>query len=311
MSNAQVPSAFNIAAVHGCPTIFFCRNNGYAISTNASEQYSSDGVAPRGFAYGMPTIRVDGNDLLAVYAATAAARAIGAEQGRPTLVEAMTYRVGAHSTSDDDSKYREPSAPEEGWDDERSYWEARSPIVRFGRYLHQRGCFSGADEERMRRALRKEAIAALSAAEEADSAARPSTLASVLPPSHPTAQPLPHVTTVRSPPSPPAEEAGRPPHSPRCHCRFRPRSTTPSPRHHCTLPSPHRFVKRVDTGGQAAPQSSSPLLPALALFCAFVARLPCLATLHCPRADHLLPTPPLFLALATSRSSPVFHTALT
>ena len=65
----------------------------------------------------------------------------------------MTYRVGAHSTSDDDSKYREPSAPEEGWDDERSYWEARSPIVRFGRYLHQRGCFSGADEERMRRAL--------------------------------------------------------------------------------------------------------------------------------------------------------------
>ena len=79
----------------------------------------------------------------------------------------MTYRVGAHSTSDDDSKYREPSAPEEGWDDERSYWEARSPIVRFGRYLHQRGCFSGADEERMRRALRKEAIAALSAAEEA------------------------------------------------------------------------------------------------------------------------------------------------
>mmetsp|Transcript_16238 Transcript_16238/g.52894 ORF Transcript_16238/g.52894 Transcript_16238/m.52894 type:complete len:163 (+) Transcript_16238:108-596(+) len=115
----------------------------------------------------MPTIRVDGNDLLAVYAATAAARAIGTEQGRPTLVEAMTYRVGAHSTSDDDSKYREPSAPEEGWDDERSYWEARSPIVRFGRYLHQRGCFSGADEERMRRALRKEAIAALSAAEEA------------------------------------------------------------------------------------------------------------------------------------------------
>ena len=71
----------------------------------------------------------------------------------------MTYRVGAHSTSDDDSKYREPSAPEEGWDDERSYWEARSPIVRFGRYLHQRGCFSGADEERMRRALRKTELA--------------------------------------------------------------------------------------------------------------------------------------------------------
>jgi 2-oxoisovalerate dehydrogenase E1 component alpha subunit len=98
-----IRQALNIAAVHGCPAIFFCRNNGYAISTHADEQYRGDGVAPRGVAYvqprapgsspccvallhgrayyryGLPSIRVDGNDLLAVFTATAAARRIATE----------------------------------------------------------------------------------------------------------------------------------------------------------------------------------------------------------------------------------------
>merc|ERR1719387_304968 len=69
-SEGDIPSALNIAAVHDCPTIFFCRNNGYAISTHTDDQYRSDGIAPRGIAFGMDTIRVDGTDLLAVYAAT-------------------------------------------------------------------------------------------------------------------------------------------------------------------------------------------------------------------------------------------------
>ena len=86
-SEGDIPSALNIAAVHGCPTIFFCRNNGYAISTHTDDQYASDGVAPRGVAYGMPSIRVDGNDLLAVYAATARARRIAVEEGMPTMIE--------------------------------------------------------------------------------------------------------------------------------------------------------------------------------------------------------------------------------
>ena len=64
-----------------------------------------DGVGPRGPAYGMPTLRVDGNDVLAVYAATAEARRIAIAEGTPVLLEAMTYRIGAHSTSDDDTKY--------------------------------------------------------------------------------------------------------------------------------------------------------------------------------------------------------------
>ena len=106
------------------------------------EQYASDGIAPRGPAFGLPTIRVDGNDVLAVLVATAKARQIGLTEGRPTLIEAMTYRVGAHSTSDDDSKYRNPTSPEDGWSSERAYWEARSPIIRFGRYLQSKGWYN-------------------------------------------------------------------------------------------------------------------------------------------------------------------------
>ena len=69
-SEGDVPSGFNIASVHRTPTIFFCRNNGYAISTGVQDQYRGDGIAPRGLAYGMTSVRVDGNDLLAVIAAT-------------------------------------------------------------------------------------------------------------------------------------------------------------------------------------------------------------------------------------------------
>ena len=77
----------------------------------------------------------------------------------------MTYRIGAHSTSDDDSKYRTPESPISGWDSERAYWEARSPIVRFGRHLQSRGCWSVQQEEEVRATARREAIAALKAAE--------------------------------------------------------------------------------------------------------------------------------------------------
>jgi len=168
-SEGDIPSALNIAAVHGCPTIFFCRNNGYAISTHAQEQYVGDGVAPRGLAFGMPTIRVDGNDILAVAAATHAARQIGLAEGRPTMIEAMTYRIGAHSTSDDDSKYRAPQSPVAGWDSERAFWEARSPVVRYGRYLHSKGWFNGQMEYTVRSEARRHAIAALNTAHEVGS----------------------------------------------------------------------------------------------------------------------------------------------
>ena len=82
------------------------RNNGWAISTPASEQFRGDGIASRGPGYGIPAIRVDGTDLLAVYNATTLARKMAID-GQPVLVEAMTVRVGHHSTSDDSSAYRD------------------------------------------------------------------------------------------------------------------------------------------------------------------------------------------------------------
>lgn len=91
-SEGDFHAALNMAATTSSPTVFFCRNNGYAISTPASEQYKGDGIASRGIGYGMDTIRVDGNDVLAVYLATELARKVAQEEERPVLIEAMTYR---------------------------------------------------------------------------------------------------------------------------------------------------------------------------------------------------------------------------
>jgi 2-oxoisovalerate dehydrogenase E1 component alpha subunit len=95
-----------MAATLECPVIFFCRNNGYAISTPAREQYRGDGIASRASGYGMKAFRVDGNDIFAVYNATLEARKIAIASNCPILIEAITYRVGHHSTSDDSSSYR-------------------------------------------------------------------------------------------------------------------------------------------------------------------------------------------------------------
>ena len=105
-SEGDCHAAFNFSATLECPVLFFCRNNGYAISTPVHEQYRGDGIAVRGPAYGMATIRVDGNDILAVYNATKKARELAVSEDRPVLIEAMTYRIGHHSTSDDSSAYR-------------------------------------------------------------------------------------------------------------------------------------------------------------------------------------------------------------
>ena len=125
----------------------------------------SDGIAPRGMAFGMPTIRVDGNDILAVFAATARAREIAVKEGKPTMIEAMTYRINSHSTSDDDSKYRRSESPEPGYENERAYWEARSPILRFGKFLEAKGWWTAEREEELRKVMRKRAITALNDAE--------------------------------------------------------------------------------------------------------------------------------------------------
>lgn len=105
-SEGDFHAALNMAATLKTPLIFFCRNNGYAISTPDHEQYAGDGIAARGQGYGIPTFRVDGNDLWAVYAVTKAARQLALGKSTPILIEAITHRIGHHSTSDDSSAYR-------------------------------------------------------------------------------------------------------------------------------------------------------------------------------------------------------------
>ncbi|MEP3828355.1 MAG: thiamine pyrophosphate-dependent dehydrogenase E1 component subunit alpha, partial [Lentilitoribacter sp.] len=122
-SEGDFHAGLNMAAVLNCPVIFFCRNNGYAISTPSEEQFAGDGIASRGLGYGVRTIRVDGNDVLAVYAATEQARKIAIEQQCPVLIEAMTYRLAAHSTSDDPTGYRSK--------DEEERWRLKDPLQRF------------------------------------------------------------------------------------------------------------------------------------------------------------------------------------
>merc|ERR1719454_2023559 len=105
-SEGDALTALNFASVYGAQTLFICRNNGYSISTGVEDQYGGDGIAARGPAFGIPALRVDGNDIVAVYNATKEARRRCVEEKTPVLLELMTYRVGDHTTSDDSSAYR-------------------------------------------------------------------------------------------------------------------------------------------------------------------------------------------------------------
>jgi 2-oxoisovalerate dehydrogenase E1 component alpha subunit len=104
-SEGDFHAGLNFAATLQCPVVFICRNNGYAISTPTTEQYSGDGIASRAEGYGITSCRVDGGDARAVYSATREARRQALDTGRPILLELMTHRLGDHSTSDDRRNY--------------------------------------------------------------------------------------------------------------------------------------------------------------------------------------------------------------
>ncbi|KAH9997829.1 putative 2-oxoisovalerate dehydrogenase alpha subunit mitochondrial precursor [Russula vinacea] len=146
------------ASVISSPTLFIARNNGFAISTPSSEQYFGDGIAARGAGYGVDTIRVDGNDVLAVLSATRDARRRCVESGRGVLLEAMTYRVGHHSTSDDSFAYR---ARQEVEDRKR----IDNPIARYRLFLQNRGWWSDAEEDELKESLKKDVMRAFKHAE--------------------------------------------------------------------------------------------------------------------------------------------------
>ncbi|KAJ6391758.1 hypothetical protein OIU77_025678 [Salix suchowensis] len=160
-SEGDFHAALNFAAVTEAPVVFICRNNGWAISTNISEQFRSDGIVVRGRAYGIRSIRVDGNDALAVYSAIHTAREMAISEQRPVLVEALSYRVGHHSTSDDSTKYRSV--------DEIEYWKkVRDPVNRFRKWVERNGWWSEEEESELRSSMKKQLLQAIQVAEKTE-----------------------------------------------------------------------------------------------------------------------------------------------
>lgn len=158
-SEGDALTALNFAAVYKSQTLFVCRNNGYSISTGVEDQYAGDGIAARGPAFGIPTLRVDGNDIAAVYSATREARRKIIEEQTPVLLELMTYRVGDHTTSDDSSAYRRES------EDEVKQLQALGPIPRLYSYLTGQGAWCAEREKKWRDEARMEMIDAIKVGE--------------------------------------------------------------------------------------------------------------------------------------------------
>ncbi|MDP8971311.1 MAG: pyruvate dehydrogenase (acetyl-transferring) E1 component subunit alpha [Actinomycetota bacterium] len=140
-SEGDFHEAVNLAAVLRAPVVFVCQNNQWAISTPLGRQTGSETLAQKAVAYGIPGIRVDGNDVLAVYVAMSEAVERARAGEGPTLMECVTYRLSVHTTADDPSKYRGEAEVEE--------WEERDPIHRHRQYLLDRGVLSEEDVERL------------------------------------------------------------------------------------------------------------------------------------------------------------------
>lgn len=148
----------NIAATRSCPVVFICRNNGFAISTPTLEQYKGDGIASRGVGYGIDTARVDGNDIMAVREVTMRARDIALKEQKPVLIEAMSYRVSHHSTSDDSFAYRAKIEVED--------WKRRdNPITRMRKWLESKSWWSSEQDQELRTQVRKDILKAFARAE--------------------------------------------------------------------------------------------------------------------------------------------------
>lgn len=155
-------SGMNFAAVWKAPVVFLCQNNGYAISCPSEEQTASESYAVKAVAYGMPGVIVDGNDLLAVRKVVKEAVDRARAGEGPTLVEALTFRMGGHSTSDDPTRYVPKELVES--------WAKKDPVTRFERFLASRKLWT----EEKGAAIYAECLAEISAAvSEAESTAAP------------------------------------------------------------------------------------------------------------------------------------------
>ncbi len=140
-SEGDFHNAMNFASVMQVPTIFYCQNNSWAISLPREQQMNSETVAQKAIAYDMPTIRVDGNDIFAVYKATQDARKRAIEGGGPSFIEGVTYRLADHTTADDASRYRDPKELDE--------WIERDPLIRTRKYMESVGVWDDKKQEEL------------------------------------------------------------------------------------------------------------------------------------------------------------------
>lgn len=156
-SQPDFHAAMNFAAVFKVPCVLVCQNNHWSISVPTAKQTASKTIAIKGRAYGMPSRRVDGNDVLAVYSAMREACENARAGGGPTFIEFLTYRIGAHSTSDDPTRYRS--------DDEVASWMKKDPLDRLRAYLWARGLFDDAKDAALEEELTSEINDAVRAVE--------------------------------------------------------------------------------------------------------------------------------------------------
>jgi 2-oxoisovalerate dehydrogenase E1 component alpha subunit len=140
-SEGDTHEALNFAAVWKAPVVFLVQNNGYAISVPLAKQTAAPTLAAKGIGYGIPSLLIDGNDAAAVYAAARAGVERAAAGGGPTLIEAITYRIEAHTNADDATRYRGSG--------EVSDWLKRDPIARLEAYLRARNLLDDAGAERL------------------------------------------------------------------------------------------------------------------------------------------------------------------
>lgn len=152
LSQGAVAEAFNYAEVNRAPVVFVVENNGWAISMPVAKQQGHGVLAQRGVGFDLPSIRVDGNDILAMIAATREAVDRARRGDGPTLIEAVTYRMGVHTTADDPKVYRD--------DAEVEAWKSKCPIARFEAHLKKQGLLDDAKVQAVHDACDAEVLAA-------------------------------------------------------------------------------------------------------------------------------------------------------
>jgi len=140
-SHGEFHDGLNFSAVFEAPLIIIIQNNQWAISTPRAKQTKSETLAQKAIAYGIPGIQVDGNDILAMYAVVKEAAERARSGKGPTLIEAVTYRLGPHTTSDDPTIYRTEK--------EVQMWEARDPLIRFKKYMIDKKLWSEEEDEKL------------------------------------------------------------------------------------------------------------------------------------------------------------------